>query len=824
MSRKQYFFGSHCFSGLSLRRLGYLFLAVAIALTQIFFSSTSIQASAPATLVEQGKIAYDRGDFPLALITWQQAEAAYHQTKDTLGITGSQLNQSQALVAMGMHRRACKALTKVVQVTENICDDALPEKFGIRSAILPLSLQALALSSFGDVLRLLGNLEAAQITLAQAREISQSLPTDAQTPILVSIANTLQDLGNRERDRTDRLQPPSSTSMSCPTQPVSDRQAAEYYQYAIACYQQANNLTAQINNLGLLVEISRWLEQNQAGNHIQNWQQQFDQSTLIEKIKPQLLNQPHTYDGFIQRINFARSFATTNPLQRKFAQELLNSVIAQAKLLGQSAILANAIGTLGWIYEQNQQWPEALKFTQEATDLAAITAGNDSWYQLEWQLGRILQHQSRPDLEKSKTAYEKAVAALEKIRGNIRVINPDAQFSLRDAVEPLYRELIDLDFRSDQPDLAQIITQLDKLKLVELENFLDCEINVDRSVDKFAEDSGAVVFYPVVLADRLEVIVRLAHNEFQRFSVAASRSELERTIASFKFELTQPQNGWDDAPASQLYDWLIRPAQKYLTPQTKNLVFVMDGALQNMPVAALYDRSNRTYLIDQYPVAVTPGLKILGAIRSSGNQAQILIGGLTTTLPITLNSKRGGVYEPLAFAATEVQTIKSLFPRSTELVGRNFTEDNIRRVLGDDAYSMIHLATHGQFSSDPRQTFILTDAGRSIDLNSLRSILQQGRSRAFELMVLSACETAAGDRRAALGLAGVAVRSGAASTLASLWSVDDGATAELMQGFYRSLRDGKSKAESLRIAQQQVRRDQPHPYYWSAFMLVGNWL
>jgi CHAT domain-containing protein len=217
-----------------------------------------------------------------------------------------------------------------------------------------------------------------------------------------------------------------------------------------------------------------------------------------------------------------------------------------------------------------------------------------------------------------------------------------------------------------------------------------------------------------------------------------------------------------------------------------------------------------------------------------GNRSGILIGGLTakstTNIP---NGKRGDIYEPLAYAADEVRAIKSRFATATELIGRDFTSANLRRALAGGSYSMIHLATHGRFSSDPRQTFIVTDGGHSsaeplgtrIDLNGLQSILKQGRSSA-DLMVLSACETATGDRRAALGLAGTAIRSGASSTLASLWAVDDRATAKLMQNFYGSLTqpDGVSKAEALRVAQRATRQQYPHPYYWAPFVLVGNWL
>ena len=577
---------------------------------------------------------------------------------------------------------------------------------------------------------------------------SQALTAEDRAPIFVSIANTLRDLGTRvgvrvgeasrreasrreaspleNRDRTGRLQPPSNPPLTCPTQPTGSLQAGAYYQLAIACYQQAGTLTADLNLLSLQVDISQWHRHEAAALSINSNWYQFNQSDLIKKIANRLPSLPYTYAESNQRINFARSLVLANSPQWEAATELLNTVITKSRLANQKSVSIEATGTLGWLYKQNQQWSKAGEFTRQALG----ARDNDNQYQWEWQLGRILQHQSQPDFAKSKAAYDRAILALETTRKNIRIVNPDAQFSLRDNVEPLYRELIDLSLRAQQPDFSKIIERVDALKLVELENFLQCQLDVYEPINKFAEDAGAVVFYPVILNDRLEVILQLPGNKFQRFVVPITRIELEKTIATFRQNLTQPQYGWNDVAASQLYDWLIRPAQQYLTSQTKQLVFVMDGALQNIPVAALYDRSRQEYLIDRYSVAVTPGLQILGAKQSVGNHSGILIGGLTAKSTLVQNSKRGDIYEPLAHAAEEVQAIKSLFPRATELVGQNFTGDNLRRELTGRSYPIIHLATHGQFSSDPRQTFIVTGEtslalSTRLDLNRLRSILKQ---------------------------------------------------------------------------------------------------
>ncbi|MBD0346247.1 MAG: CHAT domain-containing protein, partial [Coleofasciculus sp. Co-bin14] len=136
------------------------------------------------------------------------------------------------------------------------------------------------------------------------------------------------------------------------------------------------------------------------------------------------------------------------------------------------------------------------------------------------------------------------------------------------------------------------------------------------------------------------------------------------------------------------------------------------------------------------------------------------------------------------------------------------------------------LATHGEFSSDPEKTFILTwDALLNVKrFDSLLRNSDENRSTTIELLVLSACKTAEGDKRAALGLAGVAVRAGARSTLATLWSVDDRSTADLMSEFYRELNAGVNKAEALQRAQLAVFAKEKSPYFWAPFVLLGNWL
>ncbi|NER32903.1 MAG: CHAT domain-containing protein [Oscillatoria sp. SIO1A7] len=270
--------------------------------------------------------------------------------------------------------------------------------------------------------------------------------------------------------------------------------------------------------------------------------------------------------------------------------------------------------------------------------------------------------------------------------------------------------------------------------------------------------------------------------------------------------------------AQKIYDWLIRPAEEELaTSGIETLVFVLDGELRNLPMAALHD--GKQYLIEKYGVAMTPGLQLLPSQKLSPEELNILTGAL--------GQARQG-FPALPGAMEEIGKIQQEFPVEV-LLDAEFTNQSLQEQIAAVPFPVIHLATHGQFSSNAEDTFILTWDNK-INVTNLRELLgtrSQQELQAIELFVLSACETAAGDDRAALGLAGVALRSGARSTLATLWQVNDASTALFMARFYRELasQPALGKAEALRRAQLALLEQSryQHPYFWAPFVLVGNW-
>jgi CHAT domain-containing protein len=270
--------------------------------------------------------------------------------------------------------------------------------------------------------------------------------------------------------------------------------------------------------------------------------------------------------------------------------------------------------------------------------------------------------------------------------------------------------------------------------------------------------------------------------------------------------------------AQHLYDWLIRPLRSLLNDSHINtLVFVPDGSLRTIPLAALQD--GERFLIQDFAVAVSPGLSLMEPRPIALGKAHLLLNGLS-------ESVQG--FPALKFVTGELESVEPLYS-SEVLENQEFTLREFREKLTDEQYAIVHIASHGKFDHEVTNTFVLT-YDKKLTLNDLESLIRPGqyRGQPVELLVLSACQTAAGDDRAALGLAGVAVKAGARSALATLWFVNDQSTSTLISEFYNQLRHepAVSKARSLQLAQIKLLNDRRyrHPCYWSPYLIIGNWL
>ncbi|MEM9163431.1 MAG: CHAT domain-containing protein, partial [Cyanobacteria bacterium P01_F01_bin.4] len=333
--------------------------------------------------------------------------------------------------------------------------------------------------------------------------------------------------------------------------------------------------------------------------------------------------------------------------------------------------------------------------------------------------------------------------------------------------------------------------------------------------------------YPIILPDQVAVIMRLPQSrelQFHRISIP------EAKVAQVLTQLRQQaenrylsESFWD--LSEQVYDWLIRPFESDLAQQQiQTLVFVSDGALRNVPMAVL-SKAQR-FLIEDYAIALSPGLQLPQAQPLSEVKPGAIAYGLSE-IRTDFSAHQG--FAPLVNVETELAAIETQVG-SRQFLNQAFTSKALQALGINYAAPVVHLATHGQFSADPDETFLLA-WDRRITLNDFSNLLEnQGSQTAdpIELLILSACKTANGDNRATLGLAGIAIQSGARSTIASLWSVDDQATAEIMQHLYQQLGQltpNTSRADILRQAQIELLKTPGYqaPFYWAPYVLVGNW-
>ncbi|HEY9660543.1 MAG TPA: CHAT domain-containing protein, partial [Allocoleopsis sp.] len=583
---------------------------------------------------------------------------------------------------------------------------------------------------------------------------------------------------------------------------------------------------------------------------------------LLPAVQQLVSSLPPGQKAIEARINLAQSLVKLSRKQagteaglssQQFQEiaQLLAITAQQAKELQDHRSESFALGYLGELYEQTGQLQTAQQITRQALLLAQSHQANDIAYRWQWQLGRLLKAEADAEGNKATytaaiTAYSNAIDTLQSIRRDLVAVTAEEQLSFQETIEPIYRQLVTLLLQSpDRQTLNTARNVIESLQLAELDNFFReaCLNGNPALIDQV--DQTAAVIYPIILPDQLAVIVSLPQSASQSdvqqptltyYTVPVSQEELEATVKLLRDSLDQPNDSRFLPPAQQLYNWLIKPIQDQLEVSSVNtLVFVPDGVLRNIPMSVLHD--GQQYLIEKsYNIALTPGLQLLSTQPLAQEQLQsALLAGITESRP---------GFSALPNVVNELTQIQAEIPNTTILldqgissrvpeleVDRAFTRSNFQAAIEATPFPIVHLATHGQFSSKIEDTFILTEDGR-LSISDLRGALQTTAVRqdgVLELLVLSACETATGDQQAALGLAGVAVRAGARSTVATLWQVNDASSSMFMGEFYRQLSNIRAlkmtKSEALRQAQLTLLADPDYqyPYFWAAYVLIGNW-
>ncbi|MGH8614238.1 MAG: CHAT domain-containing protein [Gammaproteobacteria bacterium] len=507
------------------------------------------------------------------------------------------------------------------------------------------------------------------------------------------------------------------------------------------------------------------------------------------------------------------------------AQEAFDAALAVSSRAKDRRAESYALGYLGQLYEQDGRFDAALELTRRAAFRAQGIDASEILYLWQWQTGRLLK--AKGDVAGAIEAYRRSVFNLQRIRRDL-LPGGSSGLSFREAVGPVFFELADLllqrrgatdDKALMQTHLLEARDTLESLKNAELEDYFqdDCVTAYQSRITRLDKPPPqTAVLYPILLASRMELLLTLPDG-IKQYTVDVERETLTAQVRTLRRELETLGEGYR-GPSRRLYDFLIRPLQRDLAQNhIETLVIVPDGPLRTIPMAALHD--GEKYLVERYALASTPSISLTDPQPIGRHGIQALLGGLT---------KGVQGFPALTEVKTELTTIEQAY-RGTLLLDRDFVIPKLENQLTARPYNVVHIATHGQFDRDPSKTFLLTYNDK-LTMNRLEQLIAPRKfaDAPVELLTLSACQTALGDDRSALGLAGIAVKAGARSALASLWSIADESTALLMSRFYEELRNepAVSKAKALQRAQLGLIKnpDYRHPFFWSAFLLIGNWL
>jgi len=512
-------------------------------------------------------------------------------------------------------------------------------------------------------------------------------------------------------------------------------------------------------------------------------------------------------------------------IYRARSGQFLREAAAMATRIGDPTAESYALGYLGQWYEQTREFPEALDLTRRAVFAAQLVHAPESLYRWHWQTGRILA--AIGNEEEAIKAYRRAIGIVQPIRHEFSGYQ-GRRHSFRDSIAPVFFELADLllkradvsqDPQQQQALLIQARDTSELFKAAELQDYFkdECVKSAQsRATPREGIPKTAALIYPIMLPDRLELLVNIA-GTWTRVASPVSAGRLTEEVRAFRHTLQKRSTREYLPHGRQLYTWILKPLEQDLVAaEIDTLVFIPDGPLRTIPMAALHD--GHQFLINRFAVAVTPGIDLTDLRPIDRRGVHMLSLGLTEAV-------QG--FPPLPNVRAEMEAVQAVYG-GTSLIDQQFRIPAVQTELHDQRYSMVHIASHGLVGNAPKDSFILAyDDKITMDRLSQLIGLFQFRNTSLDLLTLSACETAVGDDRAALGLAGVAVKAGARSALASLWFIDDEATAQLVTEFYTQLQDSSiSKAAALQRAQLKIARNplHGHPFYWAPFLLINNWL
>ena len=777
-----------------VRRLGRFPTLAKITAAVVLCLPLLIASSAPAhqtgadsafshgSLLQEGHEAFTRGAFEQAADIWQQAVRSSHEVGHVAEEIDARLALAQAYVSLGFHTRAAQTLDVAVVLAQGSKDRAR---------------QAAAMESLSQAYLAGGRPDAALEALHQAQPLAHDAGDLRRVASIVHSVASVQSAFKQDQE-------------------------------ASASYAEARHLAASAQDDPLLATST--INGGTVALRLGAWE---DARTLFDEALKLVHRFPASHDKAYDLISIGLGFEQlqahlpdTGRRLHLQAAEVLEAASHVATSVGDVRAASYALGHRGHLYELDRRDDETLLLTRLAIGYAQQVHAPESLYQWEWQLGRVLKAQDK--IDQAILSYQRAAELVQTLRPEMAAGTALAGASFREASGRLYFELADLLLRRSgstatekeaQPYLIKAREAIELFKTAELRDYF-----ADECVDAFQnrqtklEDVSrqAAILYPIILPDRTELLVNLPDG-MHRVTVAIKQEDLKEEAVAFRRALQKETTREYLRRGQRLYDLLLRPLESDFSKfDITTLVVVPDGPLRTIPFSALHD--GKQFLIAKYALATTPGLNLTDPKPLGREGIEVLSAGLTEGV-------QG--FSPLPNTASELEAIGGLY-KTRRLLNEEFRVPALEREMKTKPATIVHIASHGKFERDVKNSFLLAfDEKLTMDRLSQIVGLSRFRDQPLELLSLSACQTAAGDDRAALGLAGIAIKAGARSALATLWFVNDEASSALVVEFYRQLKNSSlSKAQALRQAQLTLMEnpDFQHPIYWAPFLLLNNWL
>ncbi len=406
--------------------------------------------------------------------------------------------------------------------------------------------------------------------------------------------------------------------------------------------------------------------------------------------------------------------------------------------------------------------------------------------------------------------------------------------------------------QSEEETPTEAVDRMERKWEEEYETYFDADLGdislspaeIAAQLEQMAAETGqrTAVLYAAAMPDQLKLVLVTPGSEPELiFLTDVTREQIDSAVFDLNTQIRNPRlRRRDDylEPAGQLYNWIVGTFSESLERENiDTIVFCLGEGLRAMPLAALHDGDD--FIIEEYSLGQIPAFNLM----EPGHEP------LTDALVLAMGASVFEELEPLPAVPVELNHIISNLWGGELYKESDFTIDRLDSAIEERRFGIIHLATHADFEPGTPDNSYIQFANDRLSLDRLREF--DWHDPPLDLLVLSACETAVGDLDAELGFAGLAFQSGVKSALASLWYVSDAGTLALMSEFYYQLKQTSTKSEALRKAQMELlagnvkieggklitsggtidlpgefagvdSADFSHPFFWSAFTLIGN--